>query len=74
MKQLFFMGAIVALASCGTNSDTEIIIESQDSTDQVDCHPTDSNGVAEFPIDGIENVSDLLDSLATYEPKAKMTH
>ena len=66
MKQLFSMGAIVALASCGTKSDTEIIIQSPDSTD----FPVDSLGRPEFVLDSTFTVSDLLDTLSkiTVEP------
>jgi len=75
MKYLFTTALIVGLASCGTTTDN--------TTDQVDCHPTDSTGgflpdsvvIQNYlNVDSITNVSDLLDTLAAYEPAAKMTH
>ena len=78
MKYLFTTALIVGLASCGT-TETECC----DTTDQMDCHPTDSTGTFlpdsvviqnYLNVDSIANVSDLLDTLAAYEPAAKMTH
>ena len=74
MKYLFTTALIVGLASCGTTDTT---------TNQVDCHETDSTGgflpdsvvINNYLVtDSIANVSDLLDTLAAYEPAAKMTH
>ena len=69
MKQLFFTGAIIALASCGgTKTDTTIVPTSD--TLQFDTVGVDTP----FNTDSIETVSELLDSLAAVEPAAKMTH
>tara|TARA_Y100000385_G_C13000149_1_gene596803 strand:+ start:174 stop:383 length:210 start_codon:yes stop_codon:yes gene_type:complete len=69
MKQLFFIGVIVALASCGgTETDTTIVPTS-------DTLQSDTAGVdTPFNTDSIETVGELLDSLAAVEPAAKMTH
>ena len=69
MKQLFFIGAIVALASCGgTETDTPIVPTG-------DSLQWDTTGVdTPFNTDSIETVGELLDSLAAVEPTAKMTH
>lgn len=74
MKQVFFTTmAFIALSSCTTDNGNDIIIKeccATDSTtvdsttaDQVDYHPTDSTGAAEFPLDSIKNVGELLDQL-----------
>ena len=70
MKYLFITALIVGLASCrGTETDT-IIVPTADTT-----LLPDSIVINNYLItDSIANVSDLLDSLATFEPKAKMTH
>ena len=69
MKQLFFIGAIVALASCGGTEDECCVIPMADSLQW------DTTGVdTPFNTDSIETVGELLDSLATVEPAAKMTH
>lgn len=69
MKQLFFIGAIVALASCGgTETDTPTTLTG-------DSLQFDTTGVEmPFNTDSIETVGELLDSLAAVEPEAKMTH
>ncbi|MDA7648773.1 hypothetical protein N8580_00405 [Akkermansiaceae bacterium] len=81
MKYLFTTALIVGLASCGTTTDE--CCDTDNTTDQVDCHPTDSTGgflpdsvvIQNYlNVDSIANVSDLLDTLAAYEPSAKMTH
>lgn len=79
MKQLFFIGAIVALASCGGTEE-----ECCDATHTENCDTLqyDTTGVEmPFSTDSIETVGELLDSLAAVEPKvccdtnkAKMTH
>ncbi len=69
MKQLFFIGAIVALASCGGTETDTLIVPTGDSLQW------DTTGVdTPFDTDSIETVSELLDSLAAVEPAAKMTH
>jgi len=69
MKQLFFIGAIVALASCGGTEDECQVIPMADSLQW------DTTGVeTPFNTDSIETVGELLDSLAAVEPAAKMTH
>jgi len=69
MKQLFFIGAIVALTSCGgTETDTSIVPtgdSSQGDTTRVN---------TSFNTDSIETVGELLDSLEAVEPVVKMTH
>ena len=42
MKYLFTTALIVGLASCGTTTDE--CCDTDNTTDQVDCHPTDSTG------------------------------
>jgi hypothetical protein len=69
MKQLFFIGAIVALASCG-GTETDTLIVPTSDTLQFDTTGVDTP----FDTDSIETVSELLDSLAAVEPAAKMTH
>lgn len=69
MKQLFFIGAIIALASCGGTETNTPIVPTGDSLQG------DTTGVnTSFNTDSIETVGELLDSLATVEPHAKMTH
>ena len=69
MKQLFFIGVIVALASCGGTETDTLIVPTGDSLQW------DTTGVdTPFDTDSIETVSELLDSLAAVEPAAKMTH
>lgn len=70
MKQLFFIGAIVALASCGGTED-----ECSTTLVTTDSLQFDTTGVEmPFNTDSIETVGELLDSLAAVEPEAKMTH
>ena len=70
MKKLFFIGAIIALTSC-RGSETDIIIVPTADTTLL----PDSVVINNYLItDSIANVGDLLDSLAAFEPKAKMTH
>jgi len=74
MKQLFAIGVITTLmtACVSTTNEFEIITPtdsvSVDSTHMY-CHMGDT-----LVTDSINNVSDLLDTLANYEPAAKMTH
>jgi hypothetical protein len=70
MKQLFFIGAIVALTSCGGTEDECCVTPMATDTLQYD-----TTGVEmPFSTDSIETVGELLDSLAAVEPAAKMTH
>ena len=70
MKQLFFIGAIVALATCGGTETDTIVVPTSDTT-----LLPDSVVINNYLItDSIANVSDLLDTLAAVEPAAKMTH
>jgi len=74
MKQLFFIGAIVALASCGGTEDENCVTPMADSC-ATDSLQWDTTGVEmSFNTDSIETVGELLDSLAAVEPAAKMTH
>jgi len=74
MKQLFFIGAIVALASCGGTEDENCVTPMADSC-ATDSLQWDTTGVEmPFNTDSIETVGELLDSLAAVEPTAKMTH
>ena len=74
MKQLFFIGAIVALASCGGTEDECCSTPMTDSC-ATDSLQFDTTGVEmPFNTDSIETVGELLDSLAAVEPEAKMTH
>ena len=75
MKQLFFIGAIVALASCGGTEDENCVTPMADSCVTDTVFLPDSVALNNYLIsDSIANVSDLLDTLAAYEPAAKMTH
>jgi len=75
MKQLFFIGAIVALTSCGGTEDECCIIPMADSCATDTVFLPDSVALNNYLIsDSIANVSDLLDSLDAVEPYAKMTH
>jgi hypothetical protein len=75
MKQMFFIGAIVALASCTSNDEccTDIKIMG------TQCHDTTflpdsvamnnmlhADSLSRLNVDSIANVSDLLDTLAAY--------
>jgi hypothetical protein len=74
MKQLFFIGAIVALTSCGGTEDECCTTPMTDSC-ATDSLQWDTTGVEiPFNTDSITTVSDLLDSLAAVKPEAKMTH
>ena len=74
MKQLFFIGAIVALASCG-GGEPEFCVTPMGDSCATDSLQFDTTGASTpFNTDSITTVSDLLDSLAAVEPAAKMTH
>lgn len=74
MKQLFFIGAVIALASCGTTTEAECC-DTPVNGETCDTLQYDTTGVEmPFSTDSIETVGELLDSLAAVEPAAKMTH
>ena len=68
MKKLFLTLAVVSLIACNSTEDPIIIHQCCDTSDQVDSHPTDANGLP-FEIDSIQSVRELLDSLGAVPPK-----
>ena len=71
MKYLFTIAVAIGLASCGgTDECCDAPIIPQDTTLLPDSVVVNNYLIA----DSIANVSDLLDTLAAYEPAAKMTH
>lgn len=71
MKYLFTIAVAIGLASCGGADECcDAPITPQDTTFLPDSVVVNNYLIA----DSIANVSDLLDTLAAYEPAAKMTH
>ena len=74
MKQIFFIGAIVALASCSDNCCTDIKIMGVDTPEDTTFLPDSvamnnmlhGDSLVRLNVDSIANVSDLLDTLAAY--------
>ena len=73
MKQMFFIGAIVALASCTSNDEccNNIVLEGQSDTTFLPDSVAMNNmlhgdSLTRLNVDSIANVSDLLDTLAAY--------
>jgi len=73
MKYLFTTALIVGLASCGT-TETETPVTPTGDTILSDSVYAANQVYQNAIADSIANVSDLLDTLAAYEPAAKMTH
>lgn len=68
MKKLFLTMTVVGLMACNSTEDPIVIQQCCDTADQVDAHPTDTNGLP-FEIDSIKTVQQLLDSLGAVPPK-----
>ena len=76
MKYLFTTALIVGLASCGTTTIDTPVTPTGDTTFLPDSVAMNNmlhgDSLTRLDVDSIANVSDLLDTLAAYEPK--MTH
>ena len=77
MKYLFTIAVVIGLASCGgTDECCDAPIIPQDTTLLPDSVAMNNmlhgDSLVRLNVDSIANVSDLLDTLAAYEPK--MTH
>jgi len=62
MKKLFLTLTVVGLVACNSTEQPIIIQPCCDTADQVDVHPTDSNGIS-TEIDSLKEVNELLEYL-----------